>query len=97
MNYETHPHSLNHRALQAMRSFANVMPGESRGCLGCHEQHSRAPQPGAITPVPWAYRRFHRRPPSARDVGSGVGEWAEGLLAGRAARVWSAWDGSAQR
>ncbi|MCF7839110.1 MAG: hypothetical protein K9N49_10830, partial [Candidatus Marinimicrobia bacterium] len=57
----------NHRALQTMRSFVNVMPGESRGCLGCHEQHSRAPQPGgvtatalrglpeAITPVPWAY------------------------------------------
>jgi hypothetical protein len=56
-----------HRALQTMRSFANVMPGESRGCLGCHEQHSRAPQPGkgpstavrsapdAITPVPWAH------------------------------------------
>ena len=56
----------NHRALQTMRSFANVMPGESRGCLGCHEQHSRAPQqggapaavqsgPDTITPVPWAY------------------------------------------
>ena len=57
----------NHRALQTMRSFANVMPGESRGCLGCHEQHSRAPQmgagpskavqsvPDAITPVPWAF------------------------------------------
>ncbi len=56
-----------HRALQTMRSFANVMPGESRGCLGCHEQHSRAPQqgegsssavrggPDAITPVPWAF------------------------------------------
>jgi len=56
-----------HCALQTMRSFANVMPGESRGCLGCHEQHSRAPQQGAgpsiavrgspdvITPVPWAY------------------------------------------
>jgi len=57
----------NHRALQTMRSFANVMPGESRGCLGCHELHSRAPQleygaaralqrePDPITPVPWAY------------------------------------------
>ena len=57
----------NHRALQTMRSFVNVMPGESRGCLGCHEQHNRAPQqegvpvtalrraPDAITPVPWAY------------------------------------------
>ncbi len=56
-----------HRALQTMRSFVNVMPGESRGCQGCHEQHSRAPQlgqgpatavrrdPDAITPAPWAY------------------------------------------
>jgi len=56
-----------HRALQTMRSFANVMPGESRGCLGCHESHSRAPQmsagpstavrstPDTITPVPWAF------------------------------------------
>lgn len=56
-----------HRALQTMRSFANVMPGESRGCLGCHEQHSRAPQqgkgpsmamrsvPDTIAPVPWAF------------------------------------------
>ena len=57
----------NHRTLQTMRSFANVMPGESRGCLGCHEMHSRAPhqdygnvkalrsKPDEITPVPWAY------------------------------------------
>ena len=56
-----------YRALQTMRSFVNVMPGESRGCLGCHEQHSRTPQPGGapatavrsapdmIAPVPWAY------------------------------------------
>ena len=57
----------NHRALQTMPSFVNVMPGESRGCLGCHEQQGRAPQqggtpgpavrrmPDTITPVPWAY------------------------------------------
>jgi hypothetical protein len=32
-----------HRALHTMRSFANLMPGEQRGCLGCHEQHSRTP------------------------------------------------------
>ena len=53
-----------HRALQTMRSFVGVMPGEQRGCLGCHEVHSRAPQvdlqslavtkePRAITPPPW--------------------------------------------
>jgi hypothetical protein len=51
------------RALQTMRSFVNVMPGEPRGCLGCHESHSRAAQiaggpafrlePDVITPPPW--------------------------------------------
>jgi len=54
----------NHRALQTMRSFTGVQPGESRGCLGCHESMSRAPvtatsgralrrAPSDITPVPW--------------------------------------------
>jgi hypothetical protein len=53
-----------HRALQTMRSFTGVMPGESRGCLGCHELHSTAPDAGGeakalaraprpITPLPW--------------------------------------------
>ena len=53
-----------HRALQTMRSFVGVMPGERRGCLGCHESHSRTPQaqgrslalrkePNPITPPRW--------------------------------------------
>ena len=55
------------RALQTMRSFVNVMPGERRGCLGCHELHSVAPEPysrktgtaaigrepSVIAPPPW--------------------------------------------
>jgi hypothetical protein len=48
------------RALQTMRSFVSVMPGEQRGCLGCHELHSRAPRskPTSLTirdiaPPPW--------------------------------------------
>jgi hypothetical protein len=52
------------RALQTMPSFVNVMPGESRGCLGCHESHSVAPDhnpgvfaltrpPRKIDPPPW--------------------------------------------
>jgi len=51
-------------ALQTMRSFVGLMPGERRGCLGCHEAHSRAPvgagptqgtrgAPRTITPPPW--------------------------------------------
>ena len=52
-----------YRAVQTMRSFTNVMPGESRGCVGCHEMHSRAPaeytaqalqKPAVVpTPPPW--------------------------------------------
>jgi hypothetical protein len=53
-----------YRALQTMRSFTGVMPGERRGCTGCHESHSRVPeyqgatlamvrQPSDITPPPW--------------------------------------------
>ncbi len=53
-----------YQALQTMRSFTGVMPGETRGCQGCHEQHGRAPQsggqylaslrePSTITPPPW--------------------------------------------
>ncbi len=54
----------NFRALQTMRSFVGLMPGEKRGCLGCHESHSRTPALGAksialnkapqsIVPPPW--------------------------------------------
>jgi hypothetical protein len=53
-----------YRALQTMRSFVGLMPGERRGCLGCHELHSKAPAyeakvlalakpPARITPPPW--------------------------------------------
>ena len=31
------------RCLQTMRSFTGVMPGEVRGCVGCHEMHSTTP------------------------------------------------------
>ena len=63
-----------YRALQTMRSFTGVMPGETRGCLGCHELHSRAPlngltpvalqgEPREIAPPPWgsdtvSYERY---------------------------------------
>jgi hypothetical protein len=64
------------RALQTMRSFVGLMPGERRGCLGCHELHSRTPgsytqtlalaRPAQkITPPPWgedtvSYPRYVR-------------------------------------
>ena len=52
-----------YRALQTMRSFTGVMPGEQRGCVGCHELHSVTPVNTAglaarrearkLTPPPW--------------------------------------------
>jgi len=52
-----------HRALHTMRSFTNVMPGERRGCVGCHEMHSVTPSrqrgaamrkaPARLEPYPW--------------------------------------------
>lgn len=52
-----------YRALQTMRSFTGVMPGERRGCVGCHEMHSTTPLnaplpslsrlPDTLTPPPW--------------------------------------------
>lgn len=62
-----------YRCLQTMRSFTGVMPGEKRGCIGCHESHSTAPPPKAglamrrppqpPAPPPWGdesigYERF---------------------------------------
>jgi hypothetical protein len=56
-----------------MRSFTGLLPGESRGCIGCHEAHMEAPPnhaslamrqpPAAITVPPWGnesigYERF---------------------------------------
>ena len=61
------------RCLQTMRSFSGLMPGEQRGCVGCHEGHSTAsaPQrglafgrpPTELSPPPWgtesiSYERF---------------------------------------
>lgn len=51
------------RALQTMRSSTHVMPGETRGCYGCHKTKVRTPsgirkialkrKPSEITPPAW--------------------------------------------
>ena len=56
-----------HLVLQSMRSWVNLMPGEQRGCVGCHETRLNTPTPGKpgslanrapdkITPPPWGVR-----------------------------------------
>ena len=61
------------RCVQTMRSFTGLMPGEVRGCVGCHEMHATAPPsrqgialqrpPTELSPPPWgsesiSYERF---------------------------------------
>jgi len=51
------------RCVHTMRSFTGLMPGEQRGCVGCHEGHSTAPPrhsglalqqpPAELSPPPW--------------------------------------------
>ncbi len=52
------------RCIQIMRSFTGVMPGETRGCFGCHALHTASPDaragtlalrtsPSDLTPPPW--------------------------------------------
>ncbi|MGA2620984.1 MAG: hypothetical protein ABSF26_25455 [Thermoguttaceae bacterium] len=36
------------RAVQRMRTFTFLMPGQRQGCVGCHEPRSKAPATGSI-------------------------------------------------
>jgi hypothetical protein len=40
----------NFQALQEMATFVNLMPGETRGCIGCHEMRRYAPGVSARRP-----------------------------------------------
>jgi hypothetical protein len=46
----------NHLVLQSMRSWVNLMPGERRGCVGCHKGQLNTPISGKI-------RNLANRPP----------------------------------
>jgi len=57
----------NHMELRRMRSFISFQPGETRGCVGCHETREDAPtrarfplamleEPVVPTPPPWGAR-----------------------------------------
>lgn len=54
-------------SVKRMHSFANVMPGETAGCVGCHEPRAQAPH---AMPLPLAASR----PPSALEPIRGLPE-----------------------
>lgn len=57
-----------YRCIQIMRSFVGLMPGERRGCVGCHERQTTAQpmetykvkaqmrEPSRISPPPWGVK-----------------------------------------
>ena len=56
------------QAVQRMRSFTHFMPGETQGCIGCHEPRNKPPTtrrvaamqraPSALTPPEWGQEGF---------------------------------------
>jgi len=45
----------NYMQLQHMPTFINVMPGESRSCIGCHEKRRQAPSIAGVRPLAMDY------------------------------------------
>ena len=41
----------NYMELQRMRTFVNLMPGEKRSCIGCHEQRKWSPRLTSASPL----------------------------------------------
>ena len=56
----------NYMAVQTERTYVNYMPGESRGCIGCHEMPGDAPPPTTTT-----VGKVLRRAPSAPGLQPG--------------------------
>ncbi len=50
------------RAVQRMRSFTHLMPGETQGCVGCHDSRRQRPR-GMVQPSSVASEPQELRPP----------------------------------
>jgi hypothetical protein len=75
----------NYLALQTERTFVDYMPGEVRGCVGCHE----VPQSGAGGALPIARKAMQRAPSLP---GPQPGEMAGGRPLDYATDVQPVWD-----
>ena len=72
-----------YRCIQTMRSFTGVMPGEIRGCVGCHEGRSSTPAKAARGNVGLAMRRGTRDltpPPWGAEVSIGYERFVQPVL-----------------
>lgn len=55
-------------AIKRMQSFLTVQPGETTGCVGCHEQRTRTPPNTLAASTLAAIRRAPSRPEPIQDV-----------------------------
>jgi hypothetical protein len=72
-----------YRCIQTMRSFTGVMPGEARGCVGCHESRSSTPAKAAGGNVGLAMRRGPQvltPPPWGAEVSIGYERFVQPVL-----------------
>lgn len=69
------------RAVHSMRSFTGLMPGEQRGCVGCHEMSSQTP---AVSPSPMMAMKHApvdlTEPPWGADTSIGYERFAQPVL-----------------
>ncbi len=76
------------RALQRMRTFTHLMPGETQGCVGCHaDRNAAAPRavrrtegPAALPPGPLRFPVQELRPPAWGVKGFSYREVVQGVL-----------------
>ena len=61
----------NFMELQRMKTFINLMPGEKRSCVGCHEVRRKAPALRGSIPMALAYPAEALRPQPG-DTGPGA-------------------------
>ena len=52
----------NFMELQRMRTFVNLMPGERRSCVGCHEPRTLTPSPAAVAAIRQPARELTAQP-----------------------------------
>ena len=67
------------RAVQRMRSFTHLMPGETQGCVGCHEPRTQSARP-SVRPAAFGRPPQELTPPEWGAVGFGYARVVQPVL-----------------
>jgi len=69
-----------YRALHTMRSFTGLLPGEHRGCVGCHEDQGTTPRAGSRVSLAMRAGPSPLRPPPWGDESIGYERFVQPML-----------------